>query len=390
MEKGTVVSPNTKIDAFQGLRTVALAGIIFYHYNNPGLSTYAAWSVSLFFMLSGYLNGLSWANGKRPQKSFKSSIIYMLRHIKKLYFLHVATTLLCIPVSGIPEQIRQGGSSIILFWGIVFILSITLTKSLYPKYYWGFNGVSWFLSSYAVICLLTPVLLHKTAQFLENKKFHTVVKTILAIVILQFCYCFLIGRTDWNIEYWIYIFPLSRLGEYVTAMIVGMYTLSDARSPAPEGTCVTGCPDGYTQGQTCRGVGRLGNPKENIILQIPGILGWIAAIGIALLIFCVPMPEWIVRSVVWIVPNLVLLWSIHWSKGLLTRFLSLRLLVVLGNYSAYMFLIHPVIYGYFGYFGLTGNTPANRILVMILNYMITFALAVGFHRLTAKKSSKAQ
>ena len=144
MEKGTVVSPNTKIDAFQGLRTVALAGIIFYHYNNPGLSTYAAWSVSLFFMLSGYLNGLSWANGKRPQKSFKSSIIYMLRHIKKLYFLHVATTLLCIPVSGIPEQIRQGGSSIILFWGIVFILSITLTKSLYPKYYWGFNGVSWF------------------------------------------------------------------------------------------------------------------------------------------------------------------------------------------------------------------------------------------------------
>ena len=124
MEKGTVVSPNTKIDAFQGLRTAALAGIIFYHYNNPGLSTYAAWSVSLFFMLSGYLNGLSWTKGKHP----------------------------------------------------------------HPKYYWGFNGVSWFLSSYAVICLLTPVLLHKTARFLENKKFKTVAKTIFVIVTLQFCY----------------------------------------------------------------------------------------------------------------------------------------------------------------------------------------------------------
>lgn len=355
MGKGTVVSPNTKIDAFQGLRTVALAGIIFYHYNNPGLSTYAAWSVSLFFMLSGYLNGLAWANGKRPQKDLKSSIFYMLRHIKKLYLLHVAMTLLCIPVSGIPEQIRQNGPSGILFWGIVFVLSITLTKSLYPKYYWGFNGVSWFLSSYAVICLLTPVLLHRTAAFLENKKVKTVVKTIIVIIILQCGYCFLIGRTDWNLEYWIYIFPLSRLGEYVTAMIVGMYVW-----------------------------------RQPFSLKMSGILGWMAAIGITFLIFRVPMPEWILRSVVWILPNTVLLWSIHRSKGLLTRFLSLRPLVVLGNYSAYMFLIHPVIYGYFGYFGLTGNACGSRIFVMILNYIITFTLAAGFHRLTAKKSSKAR
>lgn len=374
MEKGTEVSPNSKIDAFQGLRTVALAGIIFYHYNNPGLSTYAAWSVSLFFMLSGYLNGLSWANGKHPRRDFKSSISYMLRHIKKLYLLHVAMTLLCIPVSGIPEQIRQSGLSGVLFWGIVFILSITLTKSLYPKYYWGFNGVSWFLSSYAVICLLTPVLLHKTARFLENKKFKTVAKTIFVIVILQFCYCFLIGRTDWNIEYWIYIFPLSRLGEYVAAMIVGMYAprLMTISETEKKNTKAAG---------ECQEV-RVKTPS----LNLPRILGWMAVIGIALLIFYVPMPEWMLRSVVWIVPNTALLWSIYRSKGFLARFLSLRPLVVLGNYSAYMFLVHPVIYGYFGYFGLTGNTPGTRILVMVLNYMITFALSAGFGRLTKKSS----
>ena len=224
MGKETAVSSNTKIEAFQGLRTIALAGIIFYHYNNPGLSTYAAWSVSMFFMLSGYLNGISWSNGKHPPKDLKSSIFYMLRHIKKLYLLHIIMTLLCIPVSGIPEQIRQSGPSGLLFWGLVFLMSVTLTKSLYPKYYWGFNGVSWFLSAYAVISLLTPALLHKTAHMLENKKFKTALKAIFAIWILQFSYCFLIGRTDWNVEYWIYIFPLSRLGEYMTAMIVGMFT----------------------------------------------------------------------------------------------------------------------------------------------------------------------
>lgn len=269
---------------------------------------------------------------------------------------------------------RQSGSSGVLFWGIVFILSITLTKSLYPKYYWGFNGVSWFLSSYAVICLLTPVLLHKTARLLENKKFKTVAKTIFVIVILQFCYCFLIGRTDWNIEYWIYIFPLSRLGEYVTAMIVGMYAPRLMTISETEKT------DTKAAGQ-CQEV-RI----KSLFLNLPGILGWIAVIGIALLIIYVPMPEWMLRSVVWIVPNMALLWGIYRSKGFLARFLSLRPLVVLGNYSAYMFLVHPVIYGYFGYFGLTGNTPGTRILVMVLNYMITFALSAGFGRLTEKSS----
>lgn len=369
MGKETAVSSNTKIEAFQGLRAVALAGIIFYHYNNPGLSTYAAWSVSMFFMLSGYLNGISWSNGKHPPKDLKGSIFYMLRHIKKLYLLHIIMTLLCIPVSGIPEQIRQSGLSGFVFWGLVFLMSVTLTKSLYPKYYWGFNGVSWFLSAYAVISLLTPALLHKTAHMLENKRFKTALKAILAIWILQFSYCFLIGRTDWNIEYWIYIFPLSRLGEYMTAMIVGMFTqrvFCDAFS----------CEDD-----------RLSAAEAGLSLpfgKISAILGIIFGIMIAMLIFCVSIPEWLVRSVVWIIPNTVLLWSLHSSKGILTRSLSLRPLVILGNDSAYMFLIHPVIYGYFAYFGLTGSGTASRIFVMVLNYFITFTLAEAFRRLTGR------
>ncbi len=195
MGNETASPSNAKIGEFQGLRAVALAGIIFYHYGNTGLAMYAVWGVSLFFMLSGYLNGLSWANGKQPHRDMKSSVSYMLRHIKKLYLLHIIMTVASIPVSGILPAIRTNGAKELIFWGIVFFMNVTLTKSLYPKYYWGYNGVSWFLSTYAALCLLTPSLLHGTARLLKNQKLRRAVKVMAAIFALQFVYCFLIGRT---------------------------------------------------------------------------------------------------------------------------------------------------------------------------------------------------
>ena len=171
-----------KISEFQGLRAVALAGIIFYHYGNTGLAMYAVWGVSLFFMLSGYLNGLSWANGKQPHRDMKSSVSYMLRHIKKLYLLHIIMTVASIPVSGILPAIRTNGAKELIFWGIVFFMNVTLTKSLYPKYYWGYNGVSWFLSTYAALCLLTPSLLHGTARLLKNQKLRRAVKVMATMI----------------------------------------------------------------------------------------------------------------------------------------------------------------------------------------------------------------
>lgn len=169
MEPTPAGTTGQKIASLQGLRAIALSGIILYHYGNPNLDLTAAWSVSLFFMLSGYLNGLLWEKGKRPEKDLKSSILYMIRHIKKLYFLHVIITFLSIPISDAIPSIQTEGISKLPFWSVIFFMNLTLTKSLYPKYYWGFNGVSWFLSSYAVLCLLTPLLLHGTAHMLKKK-----------------------------------------------------------------------------------------------------------------------------------------------------------------------------------------------------------------------------
>lgn len=352
MEQKTAAPPNTKIAEFQGLRAVALAGIIFYHYGNTGLAMYAVWGVSLFFMLSGYLNGLSWANGKQPRRDLKSSVSYMLRHIKKLYVLHIIMTLASIPVSGIIDGVQANGTRELVFWGIVFLMNVTLTKSLYPKYYWGYNGVSWFLSTYAVLCFLTPALLHGAARILDNQKLRKALKVMGAIFAVQFVYCFMIGRTALVTEYWVYIFPLSRVGEYVIGMIAGMYS-----SKLPEG-------------------------------KRYGIMGGIAGIWIAVMMFWVPMPEWLFRSIVWIIPNVLLLWGIHRSEGFLSKLLSGRLLVILGDYSANMYLIHQVVYGYFFYYGFMEGSMGKRIAVMLLNYALTFGLAVGFQRMSVRWTAR--
>lgn len=348
MEPTPAGTTGQKIASLQGLRAIALSGIILYHYGNPNLDLTAAWSVSLFFMLSGYLNGLLWEKGKRPEKDLKSSILYMIRHIKKLYFLHVIITFLSIPISDAIPSIQTEGISKLPFWSVIFFMNLTLTKSLYPKYYWGFNGVSWFLSSYAVLCLLTPLLLHGTAHMLKKKRPGAALKIMLLLLAATFAYCLLMGRLPVNLEYWIYIFPLARLGEYLTGIIAGMY-----------------------------------------ISRLPQIsFSWMEPIAALLLIafmFWIPLPQWLCRSVIWMIPNVLLLWSFHRTQGPLSRLASTKPFVILGDLSGYMFLIHQTVYTYFLHFDFLNRFFSEGAGIAVFSYLLTVVLAAGFSCLDRKR-----
>ena len=153
---------------FQGIRAIAIFAILIYHCGNPEMYQLATWSVSVFFILSGFLIGR-----KGPDEnvvgniSIKTCGLYMWKHIKKLYPLHLIMLLISIPVSGMIEDIEMNGIEKLPFWVIVFGMNVTLTKSWYPNYYFGFNGVAWFLSTYAVLCFLSPVLF---VRFKELRK----------------------------------------------------------------------------------------------------------------------------------------------------------------------------------------------------------------------------
>lgn len=338
--------------SFQGLRALAFLGIFLYHFGIPGLSQAAAWSVSFFFMISGYLSGYAWRTGRStPECSVKGCISYMKRRISKLYMLHMIMLIVSIPVSGAISSIRTDGIGKFPFWAIVFFMNITLTKSFYPKYYFGFNGVSWFLSTYAVLCLLTPLLLRMTAHRTKTAKRSKCIIFTVLLTLISFVYCFLIGKSPVNVEYWIYIFPLARIAEYIAGIAAGM------------------CCDRV--------------PKK---LTAP--MQWISCILIVLFGFVIDLPEWIFFTVIWILPNVLLLWSFHNAGGTLTTFTGCRPLVFLGNHSANMFLIHQILISYSVLFiGRPGNLT-EEILEAALLYLITLGLSAGYRLLIKKTTCK--
>lgn len=333
--------------SFQGLRALAFLGIFLYHFGIAGLSQTAAWSVSFFFMISGYLSGYAWRCGNRPACSAKNCVSYMTRRIRKLYVLHLIMLILSIPVSGAPASLLADGMGKLPFWVIVFIMNVTLTKSFYPAYYFGFNGVSWFLSSYAVLCLLTPLLLWLIPRFIKGIKLSKCILFTAVLTLISFGYCYIIGRSPVNVEYWIYIFPLARLAEYAAGIAAGMCYDKVPRKCLPP-------------------------------MQL------LSCILILLFSFVLDLPEWIFFTVIWIIPNVILLWSFHNTDNLLTNLVGNRLLVFLGNHSANMFLIHQIFISYgFLWIG-TPDSLTKEFLTAVLFYLITLGLSAGYQTLSQK------
>lgn len=335
----------------QGLRAIAILAILFYHCGNVELYQLATWAVSVFIILSGFLTGLKIKRNATIEKecSIKICWKYAWSHVKKLYPLHLIMLILSIPVSGMIEDISNYGAAKLPFWLVVFVMNVTLTKSWYPEYYFGFNGVAWFLSTYMVLCFVTPFLIKAIRKFRKKNKERYAFAVVILLFIAGFLYSWLIGKTTLNVEYWTYIFPFARLFEYLIGMLAG----------------------------TLEG----GFKKETL-----GIMQTLSVMSIVVLVFFVDMPQWLYRSVVWIVPNVLMILSIYWNENRCTKLLSLKPLVYIGGISGYIFLIHQVVYSYFTYYGLfVPTTMMSKIIISGIVLFISCIFTVGYQKLVKNK-----
>lgn len=143
------MSEKRKIDSLQTLRAVAFIGIFLNHAGSN--IQWAAWGVSVFFTLSGFLMYYQYED-KELECSVKNNMSFSLNKIKKLYPLHIIT-MICAALLYIVVNIAHGWSlrqadikantldvavydvtkliciSCRLNYGIILILSICKPKS---------------------------------------------------------------------------------------------------------------------------------------------------------------------------------------------------------------------------------------------------------------------
>ena len=208
-----------KLTALQFLRFLAFLLVFLFHsahfdfLYNPGGGG-AASAVSFFILLSGFLAGYACIT-QNISCNFRESLQYVLKKVKKFYPLYIITTAITLLYSGLKTYILIGDWSAAGALLIQLLKNIFLIQSWFPDGYFSFNSPSWFLSTMMLLYLCkTPFAygIHKLAL----KKYGGYILTGLFFFLgtLFFLYCHAIGHSNYNPEFYLYIFPPARVLEF--------------------------------------------------------------------------------------------------------------------------------------------------------------------------------
>lgn len=349
-----------RADQFQFLRFLAFLLIFSLHCGSiyplswlPG-DNGAAYAVSFFFMLSGYLTAYS-RYEKPVSCSPKSIIKYVWNKLKKFYPLYFVTLLFAAVYSDIPLSFTiNTGAHLIKPLLIQLLKALLLVQSWFRTDYFAINGVGWFLSTCFFLYLLAlPALAVFNA--IQKKKYHVLIFTLMVFVLIGFSYFYAWFIRNHKIEFWGYIFPPARAAEYLIGMLLG-YLIYDVRKIVP---------------------------LSSLSMAVLTVLETGVFILLGILIYR-EFPYWQNRIAIWILPNIVLFMSLGLGHSMYSKLFACRPLVVLGNISFECFLIHPIIINYYRYLSGMSHTVVHEETyyyngnVFSLLYCLGLTLLVAF------------
>ena len=351
----------SRANQLQFLRFLAFLLIFFFFFGSiyplswlPG-NNGAAYAVSFFFMLSGFVAAYS-RYGKPVDSSPRSIIQYIWKKLKKSYPLYVVTLLFAAVYNDLPLSFTINTGSHLLKPLLVQLLkNLLLIQSWFRTGYFAYNGVGWFLSTIFFLYLITlPAL--AIINKIQKSKHHVIFNTFMVFAFIGFAFFYAWFVRDHNVEFWGYIFPPARVAEYLIGILLG-YLVHDIHPVLSKSKVTAPLTTGIEAG---------------IFL----LLGY--------LIFR-EFPFWQNRIAIWLFPNIILLLSFGLGTSYFSKLFSWRPLVSLGNISFECFLIHPVIINFYRYLSGMSHTVVHEDTyyyngnVFSLLYCLGLTLLIAFY-----------
>ncbi len=320
-----------KIDSLQVVRALAFIMIFADHTMIPVLEPGGWWGVSVFFVLSGFLMTYSYFDSDRiKQCDPLFDLKFGIGKIKRIYPLHILTMIYTIPWLVISHAGFQGMEKITHMAKTILVNSLLL-QSWIPMgaIYYSLNAVSWYLSVSLFLYIVFPIIIMIIRKY---KKRSTAVYVVILTMLIQTALAYLVylkqdpsvtvDRFNW---WFTYVFPLSRLEEFVM-----------------------GCNLGYIFLKT-----DFSRIKKRVftLLEVLTFILILAAMILDLVMFTFPrindkaagLDCWWYDAVIYSLSScmLVLLFAIN--KGAVSSFLNKKVLVFIGDISASAFLLHQII-----------------------------------------------
>lgn len=236
----TLRHDRSRLDSLDALRALACIGIVSFH---SYLSMLGYLGVSVFFMLSGFLMlysyfGVDTADSCSPSALFA----FALSKIKRLVPLHLVMAI--IPFAEQMYGLLSGLAQPSWAFFRPIVLNLLLVQAWVPieSCYFSMNIPSWYLSTAIFMYLLFPLILRCIRRY---SKLRQAVVSVFAIYALQFAAALLftpniaaldhmLGQ-EYGVEQWfLYVFPLFRLGDFAIGCNLGYIFLHiQDRPPHP-------------------------------------------------------------------------------------------------------------------------------------------------------------
>ena len=216
-----------KATQFEFLRFIAFTLIFIWHagiwsFGFLPNSNGALAGVSFFFILSGFLSGFS-SYDKSVDFSVGNTLRYVWNKLKRFYPLYFVTGFIFLIFTDIPVNIAMHNIPACSKTLGIFLKYLLLIQSWFNDgNYFAINRAGWFLSSIMLSYFMT-IPAKAIATSIRKKANSNIVFGIIfiAIGLCTVLYCYLTRNLD--SEYYQYIFPVARLGEYFSGMALGYF-----------------------------------------------------------------------------------------------------------------------------------------------------------------------
>lgn len=353
---------NGRIESLQALRAIAFIGIFLTHAGAP--YAWPALGVSVFYAMSGFLMTFKHINDELDY-SLKGRVLFSLKRIKKLYPLHILT-MICAIVLNLAVIIHAGITLkrlVVLAGEIVLNVFLMQTWVPYSSINFSLNGVAWYLSVTMFLYFMFPAI----QRFIKKKSIKSLWLMSLIILAVQYISClpwiYFLGNDSPIYIWFMYCFPVFRLGDFFVGCTLGKQY---ANSQSHNFSFV-----------------KMSVIEVVMTLVAVGVFAWlkIEQSNLFLLAMHNSTTIFIPIAVIWIY-----LFTIN--NGIITKILTNRLFMFIGNISAYTFLIHYVVTQYtnnaLGFLNI--ELPMNiKLVVIFIEFIITILLTLLYKKFKGEK-----
>ena len=302
-----------KLNSLQVIRALACVGVITGH---SGMTKLGAWGVSVFLVLSGFLMSYVY-DDRKLESSFVSNIKFSVKKIKKLYLLHILMLINFLAAFVINHD-KFLNDTVSCFW--TTIANAALIQAWVPIYsvYFSLNHASWYLSACLFLYFLFPYILSYLRKLSDSKKVFFSACIIYGIMLSTEIFCIIVfsDKDVFHPSYWFtYIFPIFRAGDFYIGCCIG-YVFRHHKI-------------------------HLKAVSATLLEIITFVLIFIAETMIKEKLY--PLGT----TTLFLPTSVLLVYLFALNTGWISRILTCKPLVLIGDISGHMFLIHMIVIRYF-------------------------------------------